>query len=80
MIESAKSTCSLLNMKQGNTALLCGALDYIAGKMMVVRSIVAGLRLITEPSGHPLHGITEHIDLAAMVPLQIYIHCLYRQS
>lgn len=73
MIESAKSTCSFLNMKQGNTALLCMPLDYIAGKMMVIRSIVAGLRLITvEPSGHPLHGITEHIDLAAMVPLQIY--------
>jgi o-succinylbenzoate---CoA ligase len=73
MIESAKSTCSFLNLKRGDTALLCMPLDYIAGKMMVVRSIVAGLRLITtEPSGHPLHDITEHIDLAAMVPLQIY--------
>ena len=73
MIESAKSTCSFLNLKQGDTALLCMPLNYIAGKMMVVRSIVAGLRLITaEPSGHPLYGITEHIDLAAMVPLQIY--------
>lgn len=73
MIESAQATCSFLELKPGDTALLCMSLDYIAGKMMVVRALVTGLRLITvEPNGHPLRDVREHIDFAAMVPLQIY--------
>ena len=55
MEASARTTCRFLGLKAGDTALLCMPLDYIAGKMMVVRSIVAGLRLISvKPSGHPL--------------------------
>lgn len=55
MEASASITCSFLGLKPGDTALLCMPLDYIAGKMMVVRSIVCGLRLIcVEPTGHPL--------------------------
>lgn len=55
MEASARITCSFLGLKPGDTALLCMPLDYIAGKMMVVRSIVCGLRLIcVEPTGHPL--------------------------
>ena len=48
-------------------------LDYIAGKMVVVRSLVCGLRLLTvEPCGHPLRGLSEAPVFAAMVPLQVY--------
>ena len=55
MLASAKITCDFLGLKEGDTALLCMSLDYIAGKMMVVRAIERGLRLIVvEPSGHPL--------------------------
>lgn len=55
MEASARITCSFLGLHQGDTALLCLPLDYIAGKMMVVRSLVCGLRLISiEPTGHPL--------------------------
>ena len=55
MRASAKITCDFLGLKEGDTALLCMSLDYIAGKMMVVRAIERGLRLIVvEPSGHPL--------------------------
>ena len=47
-----------------------------AGKMMVVRSIERGLKLITvPPSGHPLSPLsTLHspLDFAAMVPMQVY--------
>lgn len=43
MEASARITCRFLGLKQGDTALLCMPLDYIAGKMVVVRSIVAGL-------------------------------------
>ena len=88
MLNSARITCDFLGLKPGDTALLCMSLDYIAGKMMVVRSLERGLRLITvEPSGHPL--ITQGdrsavssddtallspcvIDFAAMVPMQVY--------
>ena len=55
MRASARITCDFLGLKAGDTALLCMSLDYIAGKMMVVRAIERDLRLITvEPSGHPL--------------------------
>jgi O-succinylbenzoic acid--CoA ligase len=48
------------------------SLDYIAGKMMVVRSIERNLKLITvEPSGHPLAEYSKY-DLVAMVPMQVY--------
>ncbi len=75
METSARITCDFLNLQPGNTALLCMPLDFIAGKMMVVRAIVRKLKLISvEPSGHPLHTIASqkpHIDFAAMVPLQV---------
>lgn len=54
MAASARITCSFLGLKRGDTSLLCMPLDYIAGKMMVVRSLVCGLKLVAvEPSGHP---------------------------
>ena len=73
MLASARITCDFLNLQPGDTALLCMSLDYIAGKMMVVRSLERGLKLIeVEPSGHPLSTIHYKLDFAAMVPLQVY--------
>ena len=76
MLNSARITCDFLGLHEGDTALLCMSLDYIAGKMMVVRSIERGLKLITvPPSGHPLSPLsTLHspLDFAAMVPMQVY--------
>lgn len=77
MEASARLTCQFLGLKKGDTALLCLPLDYIAGKMMVVRAEVCGLRLISVPSsGHPLQSSIFHptssIDFAAMVPMQVY--------
>ena len=78
MLASARITNDFLGLREGDAALLCMSLDYIAGKMMVVRSIERGLKLITvEPSGHPLNhsqlAIDDcQIDFAAMVPLQVY--------
>ena len=73
MLNSARITCDFLKLKPGNTALLCMPLDFIAGKMMVVRSIERGLKLTSVvPSGHPLATVEEYIDFAAMVPLQVY--------
>ena len=73
MLASARITCDFLHLQPGDTALLCMSLDYIAGKMMVVRSLERGLKLIeVEPTGHPLSTINYKLDFAAMVPLQVY--------
>ena len=73
MLNSARITCDFLGLREGDTALLCMSLDYIAGKMMVVRSIERGLKLTTvAPSGHPLSTPHSPLDFAAMVPMQVY--------
>lgn len=73
MLNSARITCDFLGLQPGDSALLCMSLDYIAGKMMVVRALERRLNLITvTPSGHPLSGLTADIDFAAMVPMQVY--------
>lgn len=83
MLNSARITCDFLGLKSGDSALLCMSLDYIAGKMVVVRSIERHLHLISvSPSGHPLKnidlkdvngkGVNGEITFAAMVPMQVY--------
>ena len=73
MLASARMTCDFLGLQSGDTALLCMNLRYIGAKMMVVRSLERGLRLIeVPPMSHPLVMVDEKIDLAAMVPLQVY--------
>ena len=73
MEASARITCGFLGLRAGDTALLCMPLDFIAGKMVAVRSLVWGLQLVAvEPSGHPLKGLTESPTFAAMVPMQVY--------
>jgi O-succinylbenzoic acid--CoA ligase len=71
MVNSARITCNFLGLKHGDTALLCLSTDYIAGKMMVVRALERGMKLIcVEPKGCPeWEGA---VDLAAMVPLQVW--------
>lgn len=73
MEASAKITCSFLGLGNEDTALLCMPLDYIAGKMVVVRSIVCGMDLIeVEPSGNPLKSLNTAPSFAAMVPMQVF--------
>lgn len=79
MLNSAHITCDFLGLRPGNSALLCMSLDYIAGKMMVVRSIERKLRLFSvKPSGHPLSDeslakmVEMDFDFVAMVPMQVY--------
>ncbi|OJV88578.1 MAG: O-succinylbenzoate synthase [Bacteroidia bacterium 44-10] len=73
MLQSAKGTCDFFHLKKGDKALLCLPLEYIAGKMMVVRALYAGLDIHpVEPDGHPLIRTDIPFDFAAMVPLQVY--------
>ena len=71
MEASARITCDFLGLKEGDSALLCMSLDYIAGKMMVVRALTRGMKLtVVEPTGSP--SWNGDIDFAAMVPMQVY--------
>jgi len=79
MLASARATCDFLGLQPGDTALLCMSVDYIAGKMMVVRSIERDMKLlVVEPSSHPLampeiaDEMGKNVDFAAMVPMQVY--------
>lgn len=73
MIVSAKATCRFFRINSNSLLFLPLSLDYIAGKMMAVRSEVSGARLIVEkPSNSPLQ--TEPlriITLGAIVPSQV---------
>ena len=72
MMASAVATCDFLQLNASCRALLCLPMQYIAGKMMVVRALVAGFRLLTvSPCGHPLADLEVVTDFAAMVPLQV---------
>ncbi len=76
MRASARMTCDFLGLKPGDTALLCMPLEYIAGKMMVVRALERNLNLINrKPDGHPLATPLPEVQgklFAAMVPLQVW--------
>ncbi|MDP4184715.1 MAG: AMP-binding protein [Bacteroidota bacterium] len=73
MMNSARMTCSFLGIQPEWNALLCLPARYIAGRMMIVRALISGCNLIVrEPSGNPLEGMTDRIEFAAFVPLQIH--------
>lgn len=72
MLASAATTNDFFGISPGSNLLLCLSPSYIAGKMMIVRAILAGANLIAvKPSSSPLKGVGEVIDLAAMVPMQV---------
>ena len=73
LVESANNTVNKLDLKWNDKALLCLPVDYIAGKMMIVRSFSAGLNLFWEKSSsNPNLADYGQIDFCAMVPLQVY--------
>lgn len=72
MINSAKATGAFFNLFEDTTSLLCMSAEYIAGKMMIVRSLVLGWDLtIVKPLANPLKDIEGTFDFCAMVPLQV---------
>ena len=73
MLASARRTNDFFGLNRNDRALLCMSLDYIAGKMMVVRAIERGLRLdIVEPCSNPLAQCCGRYDFVAMVPMQVW--------
>lgn len=74
MLQSASMTASYFGFESGQTALLCLPLNYIAGKMMVVRALFSGLNLFCiEPDNDPLSKLpaSQIIDFAPLIPMQL---------
>ena len=72
MRNSAKLTGKTFGLKEGDNALLCMPMKFVAGKMIIVRALEIGLDLkVVEPSSSPLKGIDGQIDFVAMVPFQL---------
>lgn len=73
MRQSAHITTSFFDLRKGDKALLCMPVQYIAGKMMVVRALVSGLDLLVRtPSSHPLAEVDEPLRFIALTPQQVY--------
>ncbi|MBT8260653.1 MAG: AMP-binding protein [Bacteroidia bacterium] len=72
MVNSALATGKHFKLEPGDRALHCMPASFIAGKMMMVRAIVLGLKIdIVTPSSHPFEGTLKDYDFAALVPLQL---------
>ena len=81
MVASALATGEYFGFEKNQTALLCLPCAYIAGKMMVVRSFVWDLNLITvNPSSNPLENIHTPITFSALIPLQVIQSLTYHKS
>lgn len=71
---SAQLTITALQLSKNQTALVCLDTRYIAGIMMIVRSLEAGMNMmLVEPCSNPLEKVDEkmRIDFTALVPLQV---------
>lgn len=80
MRKSANMTAKYLHLQKGDTALLAMPVNYIAGKLMLVRAVEIGLKLIClQPTAHLVfneinqsldHKLTS-IDFVALTPMQV---------
>lgn len=84
MAASARMTCSFLGLEPGEKNLLAMPLDYIAGKMVVVRSVVCGLDLVVRtPKSDPFDGLDaaqQPLGLCAVTPMQAVTILKHPQS
>lgn len=72
MKDSARLTAEKLGLNSGDSALLCLPLQFVAGKMMLVRTMCLNLDLkVIEPTSNPLAKLSEDIDFVAMTPMQL---------
>ncbi len=70
---SANATINFFQLKSGNSALLCIPVKYIGGKMMIVRAILGKWNLECIEPSLVLADMPndQHVDFAAMIPLQV---------
>jgi o-succinylbenzoate---CoA ligase len=82
MEASARMTGTALRLPAGTKALVCLNIEYVAGRMMLVRALVLDWAIVVaEPAANPLAELRQDtvIDFVAMVPLQLAT-CLEDES
>lgn len=73
IINSAIMTGDFFKLAPKTTALCCLPIEFIAGKMMLVRSLLLGWHLdIILPNSNPLASIDKEYEFSAMIPLQVF--------
>ena len=85
MYESAKATGAILKLKKNNTSLICMNTDYIAGKMMLVRTLelkldsppdkvnAANIPILITKTGYPAESIPVAIPWITVVAAPICV-------
>lgn len=72
MQNSATATGTFFDLPQKTTAILCLPMQYIAGKMMLIRALTLGWHLdFVEATSQPLQNVSKIYDFSAMIPLQL---------
>lgn len=72
MVDSALATGDFFGLEPENTALCCLPVNFIAGKMMLVRAFILGLDMdFTEANATPLQDSDKEYDFVAMTPMQV---------
>ena len=72
LIESSKLTARYFDLKVGDKIINCLPVKYIAGKMMLVRSLVLGLDLYIFPvTSSPISDLNNNYELIAFTPMQL---------
>lgn len=71
LIKSSMATNSFFGLDKTSIALLGLPVNYIAGKMMVVRALIGGYNLlIVRPSSNPLSSLSEEVTFVPLTPFQ----------
>lgn len=72
LIASARLTAKFFDLKPENKLICCLPIKYIAGKMMLVRSLVLGLDMyLFKVNSSPISNLDQLYDLAAFTPIQL---------
>ncbi len=74
LIASSNITAKFLDLRPGETALVCVNTEFIAGLMMLVRALEVGMNIIvTKAEANPLQSVSLNtpIDFVALVPYQV---------
>ncbi|MBS1977697.1 MAG: AMP-binding protein [Bacteroidetes bacterium] len=72
LLASAQLTIDALQLKAGETALVCLDSRFVAGALMLVRGLTANMNLVVlEPAGNPFRDYSGPCDFVALVPYQL---------
>lgn len=73
LINSVYMTKKFFNLKSDEKSLLCLSIDFIAAKMLLIRSLILKWSVFCVfPSSNPLNNINDTFDFTSMVPMQVY--------